>query len=101
MKARDFEKLVNGHRFGQEKTGQGSGRTLKAMRYHLVKGDSISKACHRVEPKLSRSALYQALQKIGQLPRHRKKLNRPSCPHCGQLLPNRTRAQSEKSTSAN
>ncbi len=82
-----FEKLIRERRFGQRKTGRESGRTLRALHYYLVKGDSVLQACHKAG-ELSPSALYQALSSLRYLPRQRKKLKREKCPHCGQLLPN-------------
>lgn len=93
MNQKQFEKLVGNRRFGQEKSGQGSSRTLTALRLYLVGGKTAIQACEKAEG-LSRAAFYQALKRLGCLPRQMKKLDRASCPHCHQQLPNNRRGLS-------
>jgi|SRR5882724_1826483 len=93
MRLEQFENLVRERRFGQHKTGQGSGRTLKALRFYLVNKNTVREACRKAGG-LSDAALYNALKELGQLPRQRQKVKREHCPQCGQPLPNNKRAQS-------
>lgn len=99
MRLEQFEKLISGRRFGRERSGQGEGRTLKALRHYLVGGDTAIEACRKAED-LSSAAFYEALTRLRHLPRQRKQLNRERCPHCHQQLPNNTRAPSGTPTSA-
>lgn len=93
MNQQEFKSLISERRFGQPKTGQGSGRTLRALKHYLMGGKTVRQAC-KLAGGLSDAALYNALSKLGQLPRQRQKVKRERCAHCGQALPNNTRARS-------
>lgn len=69
MKASEFKMLV-GH------TNLQPGKTLDALRLHLVEGLSMPDACKRAG-NVARQAVYVAL----------KKLPREKCPACRQWLP--------------
>jgi|SRR5215471_1186105 len=81
----EFNKLLDGRRFGQERktsnTGEAlpSGRVYKALMLHLIDGVPIREAAFQAD-RVSTTAIYAALGRLGL-----RKTRKPKscCPTCG------------------